>query len=277
MASKKDPEYEAKVLAWQAEKYNALIRENGWLALAGLYWLTEGRNLVGANPMCEVILPERAPTFLGVVLWQGKTFRFTVAEGVRVKVNGKLVEKALLKSTQEAKPSFVTWNDDLRFVIHSHAGNPAIRIWDNKRTARFSLPPLKWFPINTAFRFNAKYTRYSTQPSIQSEDTFGELVEDRIDGFVTFTYQGVKYKLDASENREGKLFIKFRDETSHKETYPPSRYHYTPPVGADGKVVLDFNYSYSPPCAFTEYATCIFASAQNTLPFRVEAGEIYRG
>ena len=72
-----------------------------------------------------------------------------------------------------------------------------------------------------------------------------------------------------------KLFIKFRDLTSGKETYPPSRYMYTEPV-KDGKVIVDFNYSYSPPCAFTEYATCIFAPPQNHLPFRVEAGEIYK-
>lgn len=277
MTSKKDIEYEAKVLAWRAEKYEALVRENGWLALAGLYWLNEGRNLVGANPMCEIILPERAPTFLGVVYWEKKNIRFTVAEGVQVKVNGKLAQKAILKSTREPKPSFITWNEDLRLVVHMHADKPAIRIWDNKRPARFSLPPLKWFPINKDFRFNAKYTRYPDAHSAHSEDTFGEMVEDRIDGYVTFKYQDVKYKLDVSETSSHKLFIKFRDETSKVETYPPSRYYYTEPVGGNGKVTVDFNFAYNPPCAFTEYATCIFAPPQNTLPFRVEAGEIYRG
>jgi len=277
MTSKKDTEHEEQVLAWQAEKYDGLTRENGWLALAGLYWLSEGRNLIGANPMCEVILPERAPTFLGVVYWEKKTFRFTAADGVRVKINDRLAQKAILKSSQEAKPSFITWNDDLRLVLHYHADKPAIRIWDNQRPQRFSLPPLKWFPINREFRIPAKYTRLPDAQTAQSEDTFGEVVDDRVDGYVAFKYQGVKYKLDVSETKTQKLFIKFRDGASNKETYPPCRYYYTEPVGADGKVVLDFNYSYSPPCAFTEYATCIFAPPQNTLPFRVEAGEIYRG
>ena len=107
-------------------------------------------------------------------------------------------------------------------------------------------------------------------------DTFGDMVEDRIDGYVTFRFEGKTYKLDVTEMKDHKLFIKFRDLTSNKETYPPSRYCYTEPV-KNGKVVLDFNYAYSPPCAFTEYATCIFAPPQNNLPFRVEAGEIYRG
>ena len=103
-------EYENQILQWRAKKYEERVGENGWLSLAGLSWLNPGRNLVGSNPMCEVTLPERAPTFLGIVEWKGKTVRLQVAEGVRVQVNGKLVQKTVLKSDQEAKPSFITWN-----------------------------------------------------------------------------------------------------------------------------------------------------------------------
>jgi hypothetical protein len=277
MVSKKQLEYENSILQWRAQKYEGLVRENGWLALAGLYWLSEGRNLIGSNPMCEVVLPERAPTFLGIVERKGRTTRFQSAEGVQVKVNGRLVQKAILKSSQEAQPSFITWKDTLRMVVHEHGGKSAIRIWDNQRPERSSLPPLKWFPINNEFRFAAHYTRYSNAQTQAHEDTFGELVEDRVDGYVTFKFKDTKYKLDVTETKKHTLFIKFRDETSRKETYPPSRYYYTEPVSQNGKVVLDFNFSYSPPCAFTEYATCIFAPPQNNLPFRVEAGEIYRG
>jgi hypothetical protein len=268
-------EYEEQILAWRAKKYDELVRENGWLALAGLHWLKEGRNLVGSNPMCEVTLPERAPTFLGVIEWKGRTAQFHAAEGVRVEVNGKLVKKTALRSSKEASPSFITWNN-MRLVLHEHAGKYAIRIWDNQRDERRSLPPLKWFPINKHFRTSAHYKPYPDSQFSAHPDTFGEIVEDRIDGNITFKFEGKTYKLDVSETKNHSLFIKFRDTTSNKETYPPSRYCYTEPI-KDGKVVLDFNYSYSPPCAFTPYATCIFAPPQNNLPFRVEAGEIYRG
>ncbi|MCI0554204.1 MAG: DUF1684 domain-containing protein, partial [Anaerolineae bacterium] len=185
------------------------------------------------------------------------------------------VQKAILKSSKEAKPSFITWND-IRMVLHEYAGRYAIRIWDNKREQRFTLPPLKWFPINKQFHIPARYTRYPTPKITEQEDTFGGTVEDQLDGYVTFKLEGITYKLDATETDDHKLFIKFRDATSGKETYPPSRYCYTQPVNR-GRVTLDFNYAYSPPCAFTEYATCLFAPPQNNLPFRVEAGEIYRG
>jgi uncharacterized protein len=268
-------DYEERILQWRAKKYNDLVGENGWLALAGLTWLKPGRNLVGSNPMCEVTLPERAPTFLGIIELSGKTARLQVADGVQVQVNGKPAQKAVLKSSKDPKPSYITWND-IRMVLHEHAGRYSIRIWDNQRRNRFTLPLLKWFPINKRFRFHARYTPYPDPKITEQPDTFGDVVEDRMDGYLRFHFEGKTYKLDVTEVKDQKLFIKFRDLTSSKETYPPSRYCYTEPV-QDGKVILDFNYAYSPPCAFTEYATCIFAPQQNHLPFRVEAGEIYRG
>jgi uncharacterized protein len=268
-------EYEDQILQWRAKKYDDLVGENGWLALAGLSWLKPGRNLVGSNPMCEVALPERAPTFMGIIEVSGKAVRLQVADGVPVQVNDKPVQKTILKSSKDPKPSYITWND-MRMVLHEHAGKYAIRIWDNQRRNQFTLPLLKWFPINKHFRFNARYAPYSEPKVSEQPDTFGDTVEDRLDGYVTFHFEGKTYKLDVTQVKDQKLFIKFRDLTSSKETYPPSRYCYTEPVRA-GKVILDFNYAYSPPCAFTEYATCIFAPQQNVLPFRVEAGEIYRG
>ena len=268
-------DYENEILQWRARKYDELIRENGWPALAGLFWLKKGRNLVGSNPMCEIALPERGPTFLGIVEVKGKTVRLQVAKGIRAQVNGKLAQKVILKSSKEAKPSFIAWND-MRIVLHEHAGRYAIRIWDNQREQRHSLPPLKWFPINKHFRTKARYTRYPDAKISDQPDTFGDMVEDRMDGYITFNFEGKKYKLDVAETKDHKLFIKFKDLTSGRETYPASRYCYTQPV-RDGAAILDFNFSYSPPCAFTEYATCIFAPPQNHLPFRVEAGEIYRG
>ncbi len=267
-------EYEEQILQWRAKKYDDLVKENGWLALSGLHWLKEGRNLIGSNPLCEVSLPESAPTFLGVIEKKGRTIRFQASEGVPVEVNGKPAGKTVLKSTQDPHPSFITWNR-IRMVLHEHGGRYAIRVWDNARAERFSQPPLRWFPINKDFCFHARYTAYGEPKASGQPDVFGDTVDDRLDGFLSFTFDSKKYKLDVTQVKEGRLFLKFKDLTSGRETYPPSRYLYTPPVES-GKVILDFNFAYSPPCAFTPYATCLFAPPQNHLPFRVEAGEIYK-
>ena len=63
-------------------------------------------------------------------------------------------------------------------------------------------------------------------------------------------------RLDAVlEPGETQLFFIFRDATSGKTHL---RRRAVPVRGSarDGKVVLDFNRAYSPPCAFTPHATC---------------------
>ena len=68
------------------------------------------------------------------------------------------------------------------------------------------------------------------------------------------------------------LFFIFRDETSPDETYGAGRFLYTD-LPKDGAVELDFNKAFSPPCAFTDFATCPLPPKQNRLPVRIEAGE----
>jgi uncharacterized protein (DUF1684 family) len=68
------------------------------------------------------------------------------------------------------------------------------------------------------------------------------------------------------------LFFIFKDETAPRETYGAGRFVYSE-LPKDGRVVLDFNKAYSPPCAYTPYATCPLPPKQNELPVRIAAGE----
>lgn len=43
-------EYTQSIAKWRQEVENNLRRENGWLALAGLFWLRKGTNLIGSHP-----------------------------------------------------------------------------------------------------------------------------------------------------------------------------------------------------------------------------------
>jgi uncharacterized protein (DUF1684 family) len=85
--------------------------------------------------------------------------------------------------------------------------------------------------------------------------------------------QGRDLTLDAlRDSPDGKLFLIFRDLTTAKETYPVGRYLDTD-APQNGSVVLDFNKAYSPPCAFTAYATCPIPPKQNHLAVAIRAGE----
>ena len=76
------------------------------------------------------------------------------------------------------------------------------------------------------------------------------------------------------EPGETDYFILFRDETAGQSTYPSGRFLYVSPPDPSGRVTLDFNRAYTPPCGFTAFATCPLPPRQNRLPFPIPAGEL---
>ena len=88
------------------------------------------------------------------------------------------------------------------------------------------------------------------------------------------TPAGQELRLDALADAEaGDLFLIFRDATSGKSTYGSGRYLHVPLPDAQGRVPLDFNFAYNPPCAFTGFATCQLPPRQNWLPVALPVGE----
>jgi uncharacterized protein (DUF1684 family) len=92
-------------------------------------------------------------------------------------------------------------------------------------------------------------------------------------GCAIFTLDGQECRLDALADPHGLAFY-FRDTTNGDTTYPAGRYLKAAPP-QDGHLTLDFNRAYSPPCAFTAFATCTLPPPQNHLPLPIEAGELY--
>jgi uncharacterized protein (DUF1684 family) len=87
-------------------------------------------------------------------------------------------------------------------------------------------------------------------------------------------------ELDWLEGYGGGVFLSFRDTTSGRDTYGGGRYLLDTVKGADlgddnGRLVLDFNFSYNPSCAYDPGWVCPLAPPANRLPVAVEAGERY--
>lgn len=268
-------EYETGILKWRQEVDNNLRRENGWLALAGLFWLRKGTNLIGSDRESDILLPERTPARLGTFAFDGDNVTLNVEADLPVEVNGVATQLALLDADQEDVPSFITF-DDIRMVVVRRSKGVGIRVWDNAREARRTFPSREWYPVKEEFRLPATYTRYETPKIVKMPDILGAILDEPMQGFVSFKLGGKKHELMVEELPDRRLFIQFMDRTNGNPTYPSGRYHYTD-AHENGKVFIDFNKAYSPPCAFTEFATCTFPPQENHLHVAVEAGEIFPG
>ena len=78
----------------------------------------------------------------------------------------------------------------------------------------------------------------------------------------------------------GGLFVPFRDATNGHETYAAGRYLLDTAKGADlggdpdrGTIVVDFNFSTQPSCAFDPRWACPLAPPENRLDIPIRAGE----
>lgn len=266
-------EYINSVNKWRQEVNTNLRRENGWLALAGLFWLRRGENIIGSSLDSDIRLPARAPRRIGTFEFDGNNVTLNVEIDLPIEVNGVATQTALLDADQEDVPSFITFND-MRMVVVRRSKGVGIRLWDNTREQRYTFPDREWYPVKEQLRVPAKFIHYDVPKIVKMPDILGAILDERMEGYVTFELFGRQHELIVSELPDRRLFIQFMDETNGNPTYPSGRYHYTD-AHEDGKVFIDFNKAYSPPCAFTDYATCTFPPQENHLRVAIEAGEIY--
>lgn len=268
-------DYIQGILKWRQEMDANLRRENGWLALAGLCWLRKGMNLIGSDPEADIRLPQRAPARLGTFDFDGNNVTLNVEGETSVEVNGTAARTALLDADQEDVPSFINF-DDIRMVVVRRSKGVGIRVWDNLREARRTFPPRQWYPVKSEYRLPAIYNRFETPKIVKMPDILGAILDEPMQGFVTFELNGKRHELIVEELPDRRLFIQFMDLTNSNPTYPSGRYHYAD-AHMNGRTFIDFNKAYSPPCAFTNYATCTFPPQENHLDAAIEAGEIYPG
>ena len=74
---------------WRTQREQKLTNPDGWLAVAGLFWLHEGTLSLGSDPQSDVVLPARAPKRAGALRMQKGAVTFEPAAGVNATVNGK--------------------------------------------------------------------------------------------------------------------------------------------------------------------------------------------
>ena len=269
-----DPQYDAAVGKWRKDREARLRADDGWLTVAGLFWLKTGANRFGTNPSNEIVLPAgSAPATAGSFEFDGSRTFLQVQGAAPVTLNGKPATSAEIRPDASGSPDVVRIGDLSMFVIQ-RAGRYGIRLRDKNSERRRSFTGLRWFPVKTAYRVTARYVPYTPPKKIPIINVLGDVQDMVSPGYVAFTLNGTKYQLDPVVEGPGttELFFILKDQTSGVETYPAGRFLYTD-LPKNGEVVLDFNKAVSPPCAFTPFATCPLPPKQNQLPIRIEAGE----
>jgi hypothetical protein len=268
--------YEETILKERREREDRFKNsERGWLGLVGLEWLRDGENRIGSDPDNDIILPADVPGHLGVVLYNNGVATFRATRGVPVYCNEKQITLKTLVADIHEGADFLQVGD-LTFVLLDRAGRHLIRVWDRNSAARKNFTGFNQYPVNTGYCIKARYTAYDTPRLISIQDVLEIYHETPFQGYVTFDLQGAEHRLEARVDEDNLMRLDFRDATNGDTTYIGGRFLVTE-MPKEGKIIVDFNRAYNPPCAYTDYATCPLPPPENRLPVRIEAGEkVYR-
>jgi len=255
---------------WRAAREAGLKKPNGWLSVAGLFWLHDGAMVLGSDAQSDVVLPASAPKRAGLLHMKSGAVTFEPVKGVAVTVDGKPVTNAALKPDTEEHPDTIEIGS-LTMTIIKRGDRTGVRLRDPDAATRREFTGCKWFPASQAWKVKAKWVTYPTPKKIKIINILGMESEEPSPGYAEFTIDGKTLRLEPVDE-DGSLSFMFKDTTSGNTSYGPGRF-LDPDPPKDGVIILDFNQAYNPPCAFTAFATCPLPPKQNVLPIAVTAGE----
>jgi uncharacterized protein (DUF1684 family) len=241
--------HEAEVLAWRESRRASLMAPTGFLNLAGLFWLEKESSTFGSSPDNDLVFPPAADAHAGDFHLTREGVVMVPRTGVAVYSEDEAVTEMLIADDTTDNPVMIT-HASLAWTVIKRDGRYAVRLRDFEHPALASFPDLTYFPIDPSWKLEATLERYE-QPQRVSVST---------------VIEGLGWE---------RLFFVFGDRTNGRETYPAGRFLYAAMPGEDGRLVLDFNRAYSPPCAFNDFSTCPVASPRNRLPIRIRAGELF--
>jgi uncharacterized protein (DUF1684 family) len=268
-----DAAYQQSIDQWKTKVDKS---DRGWLTLAGLFWLKEGENSFGSASKNDIVFP-KGPAHAGSFTRHGADVTVQLAPEVTATIDKKPGSQAKLLPDTSHHPTVVSIGSLTFFVVvrGAHSERIGIRLSDQENEAVTRWPGPQFFPVNRNYRVTATWVPFEGNRTIGIPDMLGDVYDEKVTGTLLFKIDGQEVQLISSNADPSKgLSFVFGDLTSKTDTYPGGRFLRTGPV-VDGKVEVDFNKAYNPPCAVTPYATCPLAPKENRLAVAIPAGEKY--
>jgi uncharacterized protein (DUF1684 family) len=263
--------YEQQITEWRQGRNKRLRSPDGYLAQVGLEWLAEGENRLGRQATSTITMPG-GPDDWGTIHVDGDELTYRPATGVGIRVNGQETREATLKPDVSGEPTIVSFGDLSFYAIDRQSY--ALRIKDVNSPDLQAFSGVKNYAIQEDWRVDARFVPAPQGTTIEIANVLGQTNQSAVYGTVEFERDGKTHRLIALGDEESEdLWFLFADRTSGRETYGAGRFLYSDGMPENGRVVVDFNKAYNPPCAFNDFSTCPLPPQENRLDLAVTAGE----
>lgn len=265
-----DEAYHSEVEAWRKARLSELTSPTGWLTLSGLFWLKEGENTFGGAADNALVFPGDVPAYMGHFALEGDSIWMEAAEAIEIQANGELTGAVTLSGTET--PVILSYQS-LSWFLLQRGGKYGIRLRDSLHEARSHFASIDHYPVLPEGKVAAKLVQQGTADTLWVRNVLDMEIPYPTEGKLVFEWEGQEHSISVLDGGEKEYFLIFSDETTGEETYPAGRYIYTPKVDENGMTYIDFNKAYNPPCAFTDFATCLLPPPQNRIAAAIRFGE----
>ncbi|MEU0546316.1 DUF1684 domain-containing protein [Micromonospora sp. NPDC005979] len=246
---------------WHRRHEEARADRHGFLAVAGLHWLTGE--------------PQRFPGVPGT--WHTGTEGpvVTIADDEEIVVDGRRVRERHEFGPIAERAGSTVGIDGGVLEVARRGGHDILRPRRPDHPLRTSYRGTATYPPAERWVFQGRFVPFD-RPRPTTVGAAVEGLQHVYDapGRIEFSVDGLPLSLTAfNGGTPGSLSVLFTDTTSGITTYGANR---SLTVGAPderGRVILDFNRAVNLPCAYTDFATCPLPPTENRLPVAIEAGE----
>ncbi|MEO6365749.1 MAG: DUF1684 domain-containing protein [Luteimonas sp.] len=260
---------------WRMQRSEKLLKPDGWTSLIGLHWIEPGPHYVGSSSDNGIRLA-MGPAQLGMLDRDGARVRFVPADEAALTLDGEPLSGANVLKTDadDGGPSVIGFDGGKGIATVIKRGERyALRVKHADTPTRTSFAGLQYWPADREWNVAARFVPHPAGKTIPVASIIGTIDHVPNPGAVEFERAGKTYRIEALDEGEDTLFLVFADRTNGHGSYGAGRFLDTPKPDASGGMTLDFNRSYSPPCAFTAFATCPLPPPENRLDLAVTAGE----
>lgn len=263
-------DYTDGIDAWHAGRIERLQQPGSWLTLVGLFALPEGRSTIGTSTEADLHLDTAGPPHIGDIVLTGLTAMF-IANAPSTHEGEPVYETELAADTTGA-PTVIETGSISFYLIVRH-GRPYLRVKDANAPLRMHFEGIERWPVDESWRIEARWVEYDEPQVRVFPDVLGVAEEAEVTGEARFTIDGTDYVLYPNSVGDDWMYWVFGDTTNGIETYGGGRFYYSDLPDEEGRLILDFNRCYNPPCVFTPYATCPLPADDNVLDLEITAGE----
>lgn len=274
-AEAKAQAFDATQQAWRKERHDKLVAPEGWTSLVGLHWLDQGEHYFGSDADNGIRLAV-GPAHVGMLSLKQDRIRLAPERGAALTVDGQPLAGAVtLRSDSDPEgPTRLGFDEGKGLITVIKRGDRyALRVKHADASTRTGFGGIDYWPGGDEWVVKAKFVANAPGKAIPIANIVGHTDNVPNPGALEFTRDGKTYRIEALDQGEETLFLVFADRTSGHGSYPAGRFLDVPRPDAGGNVVIDFNKSYNPPCAFTAYATCPLPPPENRIDLEIVAGE----